>query len=128
LFEEEILGGVLWSNLESKFDFRVKYHNLFSEQFDKNNIFSIVKNIRGHQKNHKIVILFQKINDAQKFIEYMFANGIYVLNGYRLLCGKCDNLPVCVSIDKKVVELPIEDDDKKMHYLISKVKEFIDGN
>ena len=55
----------------------------------------------------------------------MQKNNIMVLNGYELLSDDLSDLPNAKYIDKKVVELPIEDDKIKMAYLFEKVEEFV---
>jgi hypothetical protein len=119
-FEKEIIGGIL----KEKFDFRKEYYNRFINKFYNNSYFRVIKNIRGKSNPHKIVILFNDKLIAKKFLEYMDENNISVLNGYPLLSD--DNLPNAKSIDKKVVELPIEDDEKRMKYMFKKVDEFED--
>lgn len=119
-FEKNILGGIL----VEKFSFRKKYHDIFIEKFSNNNCFKIIKSIRGVPNNHKIVLCFNQRDVAKKFIEYMKDNEIFVLNGYTLLSTNFDDLPNAKSIDKKIVELPIEDSLKKMNYIFSKIEEF----
>jgi hypothetical protein len=58
----------------------------------------------------------------------MNKNKIKVLNGYELLTNDLNDLPNAKKIDKKVVELPIENNEERMEYLFYKIKEFINGN
>lgn len=122
-FEKNILGGILEANLNNKFSFRQKYFDDFIDKFANSNI-RIIKHIRGTPNNHKIVICFDTIELATQFISFMASYNIIVLNGYVLLSDDLDKLPNAKSLNKKVVELPIEDDDEKMKYLFKKVGEF----
>ena len=123
-FEEEIVGGILSDNFNGKFGFREKYQEYFFNEFNSSQSFRILKSIRGTANNHKLVVLFYEDGIAQKFLKYMFENSIYALNGYRLLFSNVENFPHAKSIEGKVVELPIEDDEEKMNYLFQKVREF----
>jgi len=119
-FEENILGGIL----NETFSFRNKYQNEFVKLFENSENFKVVKSIRGEANNHKFVIIFTDIPVAQEFIKFMQINEIFILNGYTLLTDDLKDLPNAKSINKKVIELPIEDDSEKMRYLFEKVKEF----
>jgi dTDP-4-amino-4,6-dideoxygalactose transaminase len=125
-FENHILGGILYDNLNNKFSFRKKYFNIFIEIFNDNKYFKIINNTIGVSNPHKIVILFYTKDLAKYFIKHMFKNKIYVLNGYNLLTNNLKYLPNAKSIDKRVVELPIENNKNNMDYLFKKVKEFND--
>jgi dTDP-4-amino-4,6-dideoxygalactose transaminase len=122
-FEKSILGGVL----NEDFAFRQRYHNEFAKVFADNEYFRVVQSIRGVPNNHKMVICFKDKELAQEFISFMKQNEIYISNGYEMLSKDLEELPNAKKIDRRVVEMPIEDDDEKMDYLFSKVKEF-DGN
>ena len=54
----------------------------------------------------------------------MRSNSIYCSNGYKPLSSNLMELPNTSFIDGKVVELPIEDNVKRMNYLFEKVCEF----
>jgi len=123
-FEKEILGGILWNNLESKFSFRKEYYLKFIEKFDNSPYFRVIKATIGEPNHHKFVIIFNSQILAKKFLKYMRDNNIYASNGYELLDNDLRNLPNARMIDKKVIELPIEDDSGRMDYLFKKVEEF----
>jgi hypothetical protein len=127
-FEKEIIGGILWYNLNGKFDFREKYLKKFILEFSNNHLFKILTNIRGEANNHKIVIIFNEREVCLNFLDFMNKNKIKVLNGYELLTNDLNDLPNAKKIDKKVVELPIENNEERMEYLFYKIKEFINGN
>jgi dTDP-4-amino-4,6-dideoxygalactose transaminase len=123
-FEKEIIGGILNSNLYNKFNFRQNYFYKFTDLFNDNKFFNVLKNIRGQSNNHKFILIFYTQECAKSFLNYMNENNIYVSNGYSLLTNKLDSLQNAKSIDKMVVEIPIEDDEDKMSYLFKKVEEF----
>lgn len=127
-FEKEILGGILHYLLLNKFKFRKEYVERFNIEFNENNLFKIVKNVRGEANNHKIVIIFNETKYSLEFLNFMQKNKIAVLNGYNLLTNDLQDLPNAKIIDKKVVELPIENNKKRMEYLFCKVKEFVSAN
>jgi len=119
-FEKEILGGILGST----FTFRQKYYSQFIAKFQQNNHFRIIHSIRGKANNHKFILLFKKAEVAQKFINDMQQSAIYASNGYTLLSSDLEYLPNAKKIDRCVVELPIEENQKRMEYLFKKVEEF----
>ena len=128
VFEKSILGGILSSNLNNKFNFRLNYINKFIDEFSQSENFKVIKHIRGIPNNHKIVVLFYNKNKAKKFIKFMLSSNIYVSNGYTLLTSDLKELPNCKMIDKCVVELPVESNEDRMKYLFKKVREFEDKN
>ena len=123
-FEKDILGGILSDNLNGKFSFREKYYNDFTNKFNDNKYFKVINSLRGTANNHKFVILFYDKDIAHNFVRYVFKNGIYVINGYKLLSTELTNLPNAKDIEGRVVELPIEDNEENMNYLFKKVEEF----
>jgi len=125
-FEKDILGGILWNNIENKFSFRKEYYLKFIEKFDNYPYFRILKSIRGEPNPHKFVIIFNSQILVKKFLNYMEQNNIYVSNGYELLNDDLKYLPNAKEINKKVVELPIEDNSDRMDYLFRKIEEFYD--
>ena len=118
-FEKEIIGGVFYSNLEYKF--RRLYHTKFIIKFKNSSYFRVVSTMRGESNPHKIVLIFYDNNIAKEFMEYMLLNNIVLLNGYSIFNDKLKNAK---SIDKCVIELPIEDNEERMHYLFNKVEKF----
>jgi len=125
-FEKDILGGILLNNLNKKFDFRNQYQIVFSEYFNCNEYFRVLTNIRGEANNHKFVLIFKNFKLANDFINYMNKNNIYASNGYKLLTNELKYLKNAKKIDRCVVELPIENDKKKMDYLFKTIKEYYD--
>ena len=119
-FEKSILGGIL----NEKYEFRQKYHNKFVKKFSSNIYFKVIKSLRGNPNNHKFVICCNTEDIAKKFIAHMNKKNICVLNGYTLLSSNLENLKNAKIIEKKIVEMPIEDCHKRMNYLFTKVEEF----
>ena len=58
------------------------------------------------------------------FCNYMRENNIYCSIGYKLLSNDLNNLPNTEKIKNKIVEIPLELDEKKIEFLINKVKEY----
>jgi dTDP-4-amino-4,6-dideoxygalactose transaminase len=127
-FEKEIVGGILFGNLNGKFNFRNIYTKEFIKKFEKAKNFRVLKNIRGEANNHKFVLIFFDSNKAKNFIRFMKNNNIYCSNGYKLLSKNLENLPNAKKINNCVVELPIENDKNKINYIVEKVEEFESGN
>ncbi|AII13934.1 aminotransferase, DegT/DnrJ/EryC1/StrS family [Campylobacter iguaniorum] len=123
-FEKNILGGILFSILNNKFEFRNKYSKDFMEAFKISKTFRIIKSIRGVANNHKLVMIFFESNKADIFIKFMLENNIYSSNGYKMVSDNLQDLPNAKIINKCVVELPIEDDKEKMKFIFDKVLEF----
>jgi dTDP-4-amino-4,6-dideoxygalactose transaminase len=119
-FEKEILGGIL----HEPFLFRENYFKKFLKEFYANNYFQVIHTLRGNANNHKFILLFKSSQQAQKFIYFMKESNIYASNGYKLLSSNLEYLPNARKLDKRVVELPIENDKEKMQYLFKKVREF----
>ena len=123
-FEKEILGGILELNLNNNFSFRERYYKEFLNKFRDNNYFKVVDNLYGKSNRHKLILIFMDSKIAEYFISYMRQYSIYTSNGYNLLSIDLDKLPNAKKINKRVVEIPIEDNKEKMDYLFEKVKEF----
>ncbi len=123
-FEKEIIGGILLDNINGNFDFRENYIKSFISKFKKSSYFRIIEPIRGIANRHKFILLFNSKDIAKNFIKYMQEFSIYASNGYTLLSKDLEALPNAKEINKKVVELPVEDDKEKMKYLFEKVEKF----
>lgn len=123
-FEEEILGGIWHSFINGNFQFRNLYFEKFYDEFKNNSYFSVIKNIRGISNNHKIVILANNKMISSNMIEYLRNKKIFCLNGYDLLDKKSFYLENAISIDKRVIEIPIENDENKMNYLFETISKF----
>jgi len=70
-FEKNILGGIINSISENKFDFRGKYFSEFVSEFENsNNFFKVIKTRRGEANNYKFVLIFDNRKIAEKFINF----------------------------------------------------------
>lgn len=123
-FEIEVLGGILHEILDHGFDFRQKYHQEFINLFDHNPYFRVIKNIRGEAKPHKFTIVANDQKIAMALIRYLYQAKIYSRNGYELLSHELKYLPNAQNIDKRVIEIPIENNEDKMGYLFEKLSQF----
>lgn len=121
-WESGILGGILWENFHQKF--RCKYASKFSEVFDGNSRFTVITRGEKGTNNHKLVILCNTIEIASLLMKHLEHNGIFTLNGYPLLDNNI-NTPVAKSIEKRVIEIPLEDDAEKFDYILNTVNTFL---
>lgn len=126
-FEEPILGGLLQDALLGKFEFRQKYFDAFEKQFSACHHFFIVRAQRGTPKNHKIVLRCTSSKIAGQLRSFLARRHIYSSGGYPLLSPGNVHLKNAAQIDGCIVELPIENDAKKMAYLFEAVQEFTNG-
>ncbi|MBT3261233.1 hypothetical protein HOC37_01765 [bacterium] len=123
-FEEEILGGVLEAAIGSKFDFRQKYVQEFKDRFRGNSYFRVIRSIRGEARPHKFVIMAKGENLAKDLMVYLKDNKIYCSNGYQLLTNDLRYLPNAEKINKRIIEIPIENNRGKMDYLFEILQKF----
>lgn len=124
--EKQILGGILNSIENDKFLYREKYFYQFYRLYCENKLFRIIKNIRGKPSPHKIVIVFKNNNYAEKFFKFFQINKINVLYGYTLLDNNL-KFKNSVSLQGKIIELPIENNQIHMQYIFDKVNEFLES-
>jgi dTDP-4-amino-4,6-dideoxygalactose transaminase len=122
-FENFILGGILTDHLNGEFSFRQYYFDLFSKLFSEINIFAIVKAKRGIPCNHKIVVIMESIKYADELQKFMKAKGVFTYRGYTLL-ENGNNYPVAKSIVGRIIEFPIENNNKKMEFMFDCVHEY----
>lgn len=126
-FEAPILGGLLRDSLSGCFAFRQKYFDDFAQRFSRSNYFSVVRSLRGTPSNHKIVLRCVSREIALKLRGFLGRRQIYSNGGYPLLSPGNPQLKNATQIDGCIVEIPIEDDARKMTYLFDVVQEFNDG-
>lgn len=126
-FEIKILGGILKSLRSGNFDFRQRYFDEFTDYFKANSLFKVIRAKRGKPNNHKIIIRCINRTVATEMVQYCLKNNVYASNGYILLTDNFESLPVSREIDGCIVELPIENNEKKMNYLVITVNEFINS-
>ena len=124
-FEEKILGGILYSLLNDKFEFRQRYINNFNELFKNNSLIKPIKSIRGTPSNHKIIFMTNSLETSTEIRKLLEKNKIYYINGYRLLTDNLKELPNSEKINGRVFELPVEDDSEKMNFLFNIFQTFL---
>lgn len=119
-FELPILGGVLDSN-KKYINYRNSIVNSFKSIFVDCAIFRVVVPLQGLQNNSKIVLVFNTKESRDFFSKELLSNGIFCYGGYDL---PYSDRPLSnrEAINEKILELPIELDQKKMNYMISVVK------
>ncbi len=124
-FEERILGGVLYCIFSNEYKYRTKYITRFNEKFRVNKFFIPITSIRGNSVQHKFVLKFFDQDISNKFIIFLKTKNIYSQYGY-LITKTFDEIhtPNVFNDQKKIVEIPIENDELKMDYLFRCVKEF----
>ena len=123
-FETPIIGGIINAVLNNQYSYRKKYVEDFSNRFGNNPYFRIIQSIRGEANNHKLVLLANDLKVAQNLSGYLYNNGIYNLNGYAILTDDYKYLSNCQKINKRVIEIPIENNQLKMDYLFQKIESF----
>lgn len=122
-FETLMFGGVLEDNIKAMNGFRRKYMNDFISRFSNNQLFRIVKPLRGENNPHKFVLIFYDLKNASVFRRYMTDMNIFTYGGYDLPNSSRD-LPNCRNTVGKIVELPLEDNQQHMDYLFQCVDSF----
>jgi len=123
-FEKNIIGGIINDCLTGNFSFRQYYMEQFCQEFSNNDFFRIIKAVRGKPHNHKLVLILSSCELVQELEKHLSENKIFFLKGYSLLTNQLDYLPNCRNIDGRIIELPIENDDKKMRYLFKVLHKF----
>lgn len=120
-WESGILGGILKENFQQTF--RRKYASKFNDVFDGNSTFTVITKGESGTNNHKLVILCNTKKITSLLMKHLENNGIFTLNGYPLLDNNI-NTPVAKSIDKRVIEIPLEDDAEKFDYILNTINAF----
>lgn len=124
-FEKEILGGILKTQLNDGFGFRMKWTTEFISRFSLNNYFRVIHSVRGEARPHKLVALCNDKTTAMAMIKFLDEKAIFALNGYKPLTEDYQYLPNLEKIKGCVVEMPIEDNEAKMNYLFNTLTEFV---
>ena len=122
-FERKILGGILCSHFKGEFDFRGNYVEKLYSKMRQTRV-RVVKNIRGEGNPHKIILVARDQNIAKNFKNNLRENAIYFINGYSLLSKDEDRMPIASGVDKLIFEIPIENNEPKMQWLIDTIVEF----
>lgn len=114
-FEKPLLGGILRENFTQTF--RSDYSSRFYEVFENNDSFRVITKGSADTNNHKLVILCKTKNFASLLIGHLKNKGIYTINGYPLLDAS-SNTPIAQSVERRIIEIPLEDDVNKLNYII----------
>lgn len=122
-YEELTLGGILDGLLTYMKEFRSKCLKEFCKEFSKDTHFRILNAKRGTPNNHKIVLICENGQLAQKLLLFCKERNVAITNGYKLLAKNMLEVPNAIAIEGRVVELPIVDNDKRMEYLLSTMKD-----
>lgn len=123
-WELDKIGGAIKAALHGGFDFREKYYRAFMNEFGENKFFRVLKSQRGEPVYPKIVIIFDNEVIKKRFADGLRERRIATFGGYKLL-GEGNRIPNAIRIASGVLELPIENDEKKMRYLFSCVRDMI---
>jgi hypothetical protein len=123
-FDKKVLGGIFYSFFNNDFSFRSRYYQQFINLFNNNKFFNVVKSLRGFPSVHKFILLTESKKNAGQLMNYLKKNKIYCSNGYPLLTNDLKYLENSKKIDKCVIEIPIENNSKKMEYLFNKLDQF----
>lgn len=124
-FEERKLGGIFWAQLKGNLEFRKCWYDEFMEQFGNEELFRILKSKRGASVSHKIVLVFRNeviCDDLKKALSNRL---ISYYSGYDISDIRFDNYEGCRKIRNCIIELPIEDNEKHMQYLLDTIKEWL---
>lgn len=115
-FEEELLGGYLWDNLDL-INRRRDIHEQFLERFSNQSKFRVIQACRGEANPCKIVLLFNKEEECLSLKDCMTRNGISYFGGYNFLPGKNKDIDVTKKVINHVIELPVEMNVSHMNYI-----------
>lgn len=122
-FEKVKMGGVVSAVLDGSWCFREEYYNNFVTRFLGSNHFRVIMNARGKGIRHKIVLVFDNIDAASSLKDTLKQNSVSFFQGYAVL-GEIECFPNAKDIVGKIIELPIEDDNSKMNYLMGVIEEW----
>lgn len=124
-FEYKYISGVIEQVLDQKYQFRNNYYEKFYDTFNNNELFYIAKSLRGIPIPHKIVLIMDSVGECDAIEKYLNKQGIYVYRGYKLP-SNCQNLENVNSVIGKIIEIPIENNQYKMDYMMSCIKNYIE--
>jgi len=127
-FEEGILGGVLYSNLNEAADRRRIWNTVFNEEVNCDRC-RVLACKRGTANSSKIVLIFDKQENRNRFVSYLDKCQIAFYGGYSIP-DKARVLKNIRQIEGKIIELPIDERDDKMQYMLNciKIYEFMNHN
>ena len=102
--------------------------DLFIVKFKNSKFLKVIDTKRGIKNNHKFVLLCNNKITATNLLMFLSEHNICSSNGYILLSKEKYNLINSIKIDKRVIEIPIEDDSEKMNYIFDTIEKFNDKN
>ena len=123
-FEKEVLGGIINGVLDGEFSFRKEELKRFINEFSDISLFRVIKSKRGESTPHKIVLVFECVDIADRFKRMLRLNNISYFPGYDLERSEYSDLKGVQSVKNKIVELPIEQDKTHMDYIYSCIDGF----
>lgn len=126
-FEDSLLGGFLWGNLENRF-VRQKIRDSFAEEFSCEPRFRVIRNLRGQAHPCKIVLLFRDRNECSNMKEYLTKKQIGWFGGYHSYISDMRELPNTKYAVGRILELPIECNEQRMDELKYIIKEYCAKN
>ncbi len=124
-FEKPILGGILHKNFEQSF--RRDFSSKFDKTFENNESFNVITKGSVDTNNHKLVILCKTVSIAAELIRHFESNGICTINGYTLLDNNA-NTPIALSVESRVIEIPLEEESEKYNYIIQTIQSYLSVN
>lgn len=120
-FEKQILGGILHENFSQTFrqEFAARLYRIYQD----NEYFRVITKGTVGSNNHKLVLICKSKEIADSLMNHFRKCRIFTLNGYPLLNNNA-NTPIAHDIDRRVVEIPLENDKKKFEYIVRCIREF----
>lgn len=122
-YEEDRIGRLIEEFKEGNLNYRQLIINRLKLEIEESDAYNALSCIRGESNNQKLILLFQERSDASRFREYTSKNYIYTSGGYQLL-SVSDKYPRAVGLMGRIVEIPIENDEKKIKILMNLIKNF----
>lgn len=126
-FEEPLLGGYLWDNLERRSQ-RNEIRDRFIKEFKDETSFKILQNQRGNAHPCKIVLLFAREEDCAKMKDHLNKRAVSWFGGYYCEKEVATQLPNTERILNCVIELPLECNSQRMQELSSILHEYCAGS
>lgn len=121
--EEEFLGNIYESSMG---EYRQKKREILEHIINlKIPGIRFLQTCRGLANSYKLVMIADDLAIAHRMISYLKDKKIYASNGYKMLVGDLANLPNALDLDKCIVEVPIECNNKKTDYLIKCLNDLV---
>ena len=116
-FERPLLGGLVSALLDGRFAYRLQRWDELAAVVPEGGAWRVLRSLRGHPHPHKLVLVAERRQLARQLIMDLRQKGIATLNGYASLCRDERTVPNTLSIEERVVELPLESNPERMAYL-----------